>query len=429
MNREYPYCIGKKENDRAEKIKDTAFTCSLIMSLLCSIAIIMIIFIFKQKISRVVVVGLLVIAVASFLQIFFSYYKELFRLEKKIKSVNIALFLFAGLNLLVSVLLVARLQLYALYLSLLLSFIVMIVYALTQTKHYFRLQIDLGVLRHLIKIAFPLLLVELSFIALSTADRLMIIKFLDVTQLGFYGLGVLVISAIFYIPIAIQFVTYPYLLERYGRTQEIKSLSQYLLPPTIFLSYLIPLLIGIILITIHLPIKYFLSSFLPGLGAIKILIAGTFFYSLVYLPSNFLIALKKHYKIIQIQSVLIIVNIILNYAFISMGMGIKGVALGTSISYVFLGTILLGYAVKHLLEGALPVLKFFTKLYLPFIYILGVFVCLNIFVVKDVATLGDDIQLTLLRLLIFIVFTSPLFFARRGRSLHLRIPLWQEAIL
>lgn len=150
--------------------------------------------------------------------------------------------------------------------------------------------------------------------------------------------------------------------------------------------------------------------------AIKIIIGGTFFYSLIHLPANFLIALRKQNKVIQIMVLCIILNVILNYVFISKGMGIEGVALGTAISYLFLGTILLGYAVKHLLRGTVSIIKFFTRLYMPFIYTIGIFILINIFSVKDVITLRDDIYLTFFRLFVFIIFTSLLFFIR-GESL------------
>lgn len=420
MDREYPYYIGRKEEDRAEKLKDTAFSSGLMMSLLFSVIITIVAFFLKEKIPRIAAVGLLVMAVASLLQMFVGYYRELFRLNKKIKSVNTVLILFASLDFIVSVLLVARLKLYALYISILFAYMAVIVYILSSAGHHFRLRMELQALQHLLKIGLPLVLVDLTSIALLTVDKLMILKFLNVTELGYYGIGNLVINFILYIPIAIQFVTYPYLLEQYGRAQEVTHLGQYLIPPTVFLSFFLPFLIGIILIFIHLPIKYFLSNFLPGLTAIKIIIGGAFFYSLIHLPSNFLIALRKQNKVIQIQVLCIILNVILNYIFISTGMGIKGVALGTVISYFLVGTILLGYAIKHLLKNMISVFKFFTRIYLPFAYTIGIFILLNIFVVKEITTLRDDIQLTALRLLVFIIFTLPLLFMRGKMLLYLK---------
>jgi O-antigen/teichoic acid export membrane protein len=420
MDREYPYYLGKKEEDRAEKLKDTAFSSGLIMSLFFLVIITIVAFFLREKIPRIAAVGLLVMAVASLLQMFVGYYRELFRLDKKIKSVNTVLLLFASIDFIFSVLLVARFKLYALYVSILLSFTAVTVYILSSAKHYFRLRLEPKELWNLIKIGLPLMLVDLTAIAFLTVDKLMILKLLNVTNLGYYGIGSLVTNFILYIPVAIQFVTYPYLLEQYGRAQEAADLGQYLIPPTVFLSFFTPFLIGIILIFIHLPIKYFLSSFLPGLTAIKIIIGGAFFYSLTHLPCNFLIALRKHNKVIQILFLCIILNIILNYIFISRGMGIRGVALGTAISYFLVGTILLGYAVKHLLKNMISVFKFFTRLYLPFIYTMGIFILLNIFVVKDIVTLRDDIQLTTLRLLVFIIFTLPLLFMKGKKLLTLK---------
>lgn len=408
MDREYPYYVAKKEEEKAEKIKDVAFTCGNFISAVLAIFIVITAFYLRGKVPTVVSVGLLVMAVATFLQMFYSYYKELLRIDKRIKPVNVAMVLFSVINCLFSIMLVARFRLYGVYTAFLLAYGISIAYILLNTRHCFRLRIDRAVTRHLLKIGIPLMLINLTGAALQSADKVMILKFLTLTELGYYGISMLFIGFILYIPLATQFVTYPYLLEKFGQTQEAAALRSYIIPPTILLSYLISFSIGIILITIHLPIKYFLASFLPGLDAIKIIIAGNFFYALIHLPVNFLVTLRKHNKVILIQSLLLILNIILNYVFISSGMGIKGVALGTTISYLFLTTIVMGYAVKHLIKEWAALAKFFITLYFPFIYVLSIIFVLNTFMIKNAGGLANDLKLTSLKLLFFIIFSAPI---------------------
>ncbi|MFC1514698.1 lipopolysaccharide biosynthesis protein [Candidatus Omnitrophota bacterium] len=409
MDKQYPYYLGKGEKEKAESIKDTAFTAGMLLSLLAAGGIIIAAFFLKEKFSRQISVGLLAMALVSFLQMLYCYYRELLRLDKKIITVNTAMLLFALINCLFAVTLVMRFRLYALYGAFLCAYACTLVFIMFRSRHYFRLRIRPGLLSGLIKIGIPLTLIPFLTIVLRTLDRIMILRFLSVKELGYYSLGTLVVNLILYLPIAFQFVSYPYLLERYGKTHQVRSLGRYVIDPTILLSFVVPLMIGIVLIVIHLPINYFLSSYAPGLGAIKVIIAGSFFFSLVFLPVNLMVALGKHYRVISFQIVCIALNAFLNYLFISMGLGIKGIALGTAIAYLFLGTILIGYAAR-VLDKEIVLLKLLYKIYTPFVYLIGVVALLDRILAKEIISFSDDLKLTFFKLLIFALFSSPLLY-------------------
>ncbi len=100
----------------------------------------------------------------------------------------------------------------------------------------------------------------------------------------------------------------------------------------------------------------------------KILIIGLFFSSLTHMSSSLLITLSRERRIIAIQAACIICSILLDYLFIKAGLGIEGVALGTSLVYLLYSTWLISYALSYFEKCFSAQLRFFGFIYLPIFY-------------------------------------------------------------
>jgi len=419
MSREYPYRVGKNELSQAGAIKNTAFTFNILINTAVALLLVGIIVFLKLKISSEIAIGVLVISLVSILQQASVFYRELGRLEKRINSVNIALLLFSGINCLVSILLVRRFSIYSLYLALVIAYIISLAYLIYVTKNKFRFSIDKDHLRRLVKLGLTLTMIPILTTALQNLDKLLILKFLNIKYLGFYGLGSLFAGLILYLPVAYQFITYPYLLEGHGQKVPVSDLGNlYVAQPTMAMAGLLAFCIGAMLISVNPVIKYLLPNYLDSLKTLKILLVSGFFFSQIYLSANFLVAMNKQVKVIKLQVICLLLQIGFGFFFIRAGASINGVAWARCIAYFILGSSLLGYALIHSLIKISSVVYYLLRIYLFLAYAL-----LTVFVLEKASlSFADTLINSLMKLIIYIfVCGVPLYLS--ARSLQRRIRL------
>jgi PST family polysaccharide transporter len=420
MDREYPYYRGKNRQEEAEVIKDTSFTAGIALTIFLSIILIIIAIFLRSKYPTVVIVGVFVISVVSILQQVTAYYKELFRIEKKVKKVNLAILIFSLINCILSILLVIKFNLYGLYAALIAAYIFTLVYIINSTKHHFAFKIDLRELRRLMALGVSILLINITAIILMTLDQIFIIKFLGPVSLGYYSLSALITGFILYLPIALQFVSYPHLIENYAKTDSPKdSLLKFVVRPTLILVYPVAAVISLALLSIGPVIKYILPKFIVGVTAIRILTIGTFFLALVYLPGNFLVALNRQYSVVKIQILCIIINITALTLVILKGGGINQIALVTVATYFIMGSLILGYPVWIYLKDFLSLGKFFLKVYFPLFYFLGIFFLSSYFIKAKGEIFIDHFLALLTKLFIFIIANAPFLYYWKKKKILL----------
>jgi len=406
MNKEIPYYRGKEDLEKVEETKNTAFGSVFLMSIFVSIFLIAISFFLKDTYF---IGGIRIVAgIILFNQLYF-FYGLLLRANKKFILLAKRNILFASINLIAIICLIVKYKIYGALFALLSAYIIIIFWLLKKGKEKFKFQINFEETLRLLKIGGPILVIGFGYTILSTVDKWMIVAMIDKTNLGYYGIAMAISGLIYFVPNTVGWIMYPRLLEKYGENDDIESLKNRVFIPTLILMYLTPFMIGALLIVIHLPVNYILPKYIPALSVVNILLPATFFMSVIRVGGNFLITINKHYNILVIQIISIILSLSLNYLFIKSGMGIIGVALGTAITYFFYGSAIMGSTLKQYTDKVSEFIKFFIKGYIPFAYTLGIVLILNFFI-KTPTDLYHDICTTLIKLIFFIILNSPLLY-------------------
>ncbi|MCK4825606.1 oligosaccharide flippase family protein, partial [bacterium] len=200
----------------------------------------------------------------------------------------------------------------------------------------------------LIRVGMPIMLVGLLYAFLTTADRLVIAAFLDIKQLGFYTLAIMVLSIVTLIPMVVAQQFYPRMAETWGRTSSTIEVRKLAIRQALMATG-ITLPVPILIIIVATPfVIQFLPEYQPGILPMKIVAIGPIFLALSGGFANMLNTLDKQKYYLVIQFIALMINVSLNIVFIKLGFGIAGVGTGTCLSYLVYSILLIivGYRVS-----------------------------------------------------------------------------------
>lgn len=230
------------------------------------------------------------------------------------------------------------------------------------------LRINFDIWPYLIRVGFPIMLSGLLFQLLISVDKIMILKFFDKIQLGYYSLGLTILNMVCNGFISIGFVISPHLLEKYAETENIDSIKNYITKPILARAYLAPLVLVPLYFFSDLIYFQFLSEYSPGYKAFHILLLGGFFIIISSSLTGFFVAINKrmHYVFIQVSA--IIIAFIANYLAIRLGNNITSVAIATTIVMFIYAIVLIGYVMFHYSKEIVYYLRFLGTIFLPLTY-------------------------------------------------------------
>ena len=405
MLKKVPFYSGKKEYNKAQKTEDIAFSGAMIIIIFISLILIIASF-FIKNLSPNTINSLRIIAVIITLQQIFFFYQNHLRIEKKFLLIGKTLLIYSITYFISIIILIMGFRLEGVFFASLIAYSIALIYIFKKENFKFRINIMPKKTVQLMGFGFPLLTIGIMYIILTSIDKLMIIKFMDKIQLGYYSIAIMIAGIIFFIPQAITYIMFSHFLERYGEREDKLHIKNHLFQPTLIISYLLPIVIGLVFITAPVAVYYILPKYIQGITSVKILVCATFFMSVIVSAGNFLVTLNKEKKMVSTQIIFITLAIILNYIFITRGYGINGIAIATAMSYFFYSTCILVYSFGHYITKTTHLIQFFIKTYIPYLYIILILALSNI--IPITGDLPRDILLTTLKLIIFIVFSLPL---------------------
>jgi len=262
------------------------------------------------------------------------------------------------------------------------------------------------VIKNLIKVGFPIMAVGLMTMVLGNTDKLMILTYFSEEALGFYGISAFIGMLLGMIPGKLYQITLPYIMEEYGKTKDIHRIKNYFIDPTLIISYASPFAIAAIYFSIHIPIEYYLQKYIPSIAVIQILSLGYYFVILNTMATSVCFAVNKQKYILYLTVPCIFINVTLNYILIQQGMGINGVAFGTSaVNFIFNASILM-LTVMQYEERYTKSFKFLSMIYLPFVYALFLMLSINFLFQKTFNELFSDAIYTAMKIIVFCLLYS-----------------------
>jgi len=407
LEREVPYFVSKKAVEKVENIKNTTFTFIHLFLLIIIATTLILTFILVKK-NSIFIRGFRIVLFIAFLQQVYMYFITVLTAEKKFNILSKTTIIYALFSTFLSVVLGLLFKLTGVLFSLIISYLIAIVYINMKNKCTLKFKIDKNLLNQLFKTGLVLLIIGVGVLTLANIDKIIIIIFLGKTSLGYYSIAFMVSNLIMCFPNAISNIMFPNFLGKYGENDNIQDLKKYMVQPTIILAYLMPILIGWIYIIIGPLVELLLNKYIPGIESAKILVLGSFFLAVVYMAGHLLVTLKRFNKYIKIQLYVIIITTLLNIFFVKLGWGINGVAYATSIGFFLYASAIIYYAFKQYSNQIKDFLKYMGEIYLPFIYMLGILFFLRL--LSGVLVGFHGWILTLIEVIIFSIFSIPLIF-------------------
>jgi O-antigen/teichoic acid export membrane protein len=408
MGKEVPIAVGKREYKKSIYIEDTVFFGSIVLSLCAVSFFIIIYFAGGKKFQFIDITFLILICIFLPIKQVYTFYITLLRARHNFRTLSIVMIVFAVVSLLFSVVLTYFMHINGLLLSLILSHGLVILLILYRTYHVTELRFNIEKIKNLIKIGMQIRIATIVYIFFITIDSLMIGYFLGKTQLGYYGIAVMIFNMVQLIPSIFSQVLYPRIGEEYGRVGTL-GVKKFVKIPVIYISILLIFIVSIIYFIFPLFIKIFLSAYTPGIPAMKILIFGVYFLGAFNILGNIIVVMGKTLFILKAQIIVLLINILLNYYLLISGFGIRGVALGTSISYCIYGILLAMYTMRLINNKISAGLLFCGKNLLYFTINCGILLIIDNYFKLSIICSNVFIE-SISKLILFLLINLILFF-------------------
>lgn len=371
MARDLPFYIGKGDLTRASEIKSNTLAVTIISAIVASLVAIGISFMPGN--SPHMAIGFRGLAIALFLQRLYLYYATVLRCYNDFTLLSKLQVVLALLTAVLVISLVIQYGFNGRVTAAILSQLIILITVLAVRKFKIIPRIDFRVIWPLIKVGIPIIISIVVIGLLTTVDRLMVVKYMGETQLGYFSIALLMGTIVSLVPaMAIQ-VLYPRITHRYGESgKDIGALRNLVLMPPVLLSCLLPLLIGPLYLSLPFIIELLLPAYMQGITAARIVLLGIFFFSIIGITGYFLVVIDKLKQFVFFGLFALALNITLDLLIIRMKLGIEGIAIGgTLITYFCYATAIIGYALSHYIRNVRDWMKYFAKIILPFAYMLA----------------------------------------------------------
>ena len=220
----------------------------------------------------------------------------------------------------------------------------------------------------LISAGWPMLLYLGSSLVLRTLDRLVVLGYLGARGLGYYSLGVLALTMLFYLPDSVGFVMYPELLKAYRQGGDRPAaIRERVLTTLGVLSIVMPALCGLAFVFARQAVLILLPKFLPGVTAMRVLCFGAAALAIARISSITLVTLRRQRLLFPAALSVVVLAAAADIVVLRAGQGIRGVAWATLAVYVLHGAIMLWLATTCLEISTAKRLRLLFRLFLPLV--------------------------------------------------------------
>lgn len=332
MNREIPYFIARSNFTRIKEIRELtySFIFRFPFILVIIMFVISIILLFSN-LEYEYKIGLLMASVIAFLSFISGYVETYYKSEQNFKIASRLISIRIISQAVITLVLVYLLGYTGLYFGMFFSFIIEIMLGKKiipkSIKRY-----SLNDYKDLIRIGFPILVVGLVWNIMIATDRIIISFFLTPEDLGNYGIGMLVFSAMMLFPQVLSQVFYPKIVQLVS-LKEFSKIKKYYWKVNILLAVIMLLIVSIVYFLMPFFIKWFMPEYVEGIKATQILLIGIYPLTLVNLAANYFNSTNNQKPYLIIQVVTIVLNILLSVLFLEINKSISSVAVATALTF------------------------------------------------------------------------------------------------
>jgi len=193
----------------------------------------------------------------------------------------------------------------------------------------------------LLRVGLPMYLYTASSVVMRSLDRIIILRLLGTTKLGYYSLSVMVLGLLLYLPDSVSFVLYPHFLRRYhsagGDPGAIRGTAVRALQS---LAVVMPGLCGLVFLVARDGASLLLPQYLLGIRAARIMCFAAGAIALANVSSVLLMTLGRRGWLVTVTAVVTVLGAGLDYTVVRLGYDITGVAWATLAIFTVAGVLL-----------------------------------------------------------------------------------------
>lgn len=205
-------------------------------------------------------------------------------------------------------------------------------------------EFDLKASWQYIKLGFPIYSVGTLFGVFTTIDRLTVAIFLGTTALGLYGVASMAATFLGIVPGMIGQIMWPRMAEKFGVAgQNWREILPFIEKPTFLMAFLLPILIGVVILAIPPVTEILLPRYTSGIAAAQISIITVYFLGLMGMYATFLGTSLRLLPYGIVTALGIGLNLTGSYLGVHFGWGLVGIAWTKVIAYGVVAVLLFCY--------------------------------------------------------------------------------------
>lgn len=369
MDKMIPFLRGQSNYTELNRIKNTAFTgfnlLYLFLACIIFVAPFMPFFSFSNEINT----GIRLLSVIILLSALQNFYLTLLRANKQFGIIGTMNVIFAASAVLCLLLIYKTTlnRLHATLVSLIMAYIISLLFGILRLKLTFRLNLNMGRLKQIINTGFPIVIIGIGFVVFTSIDRWIIARYLTKSQLGYYALGVTISNFLFGFMAVFAYTFFPWAREKFGKDKDLINFDLHVNKIMKVMSYIVALPCCLLIVSLPFIYKTFFYKYLAGLSSANFLIFGIFSISIATISGTLLVAIDKQKIIVFAQAVGIVAMLIANYFAVRFTSSILGVAAVTAFIFSLYSFFIISCSLRYTGGSYIQICKVILRLFLPFI--------------------------------------------------------------
>lgn len=303
MLQKVPFLRGKGETELAETYKNTAFSYTMVLSTIAFIGLAT--YGILADLQPIYKFGFVVFGATLPMYYLFNFNNGLWRCKNEFNKLAVQRVMQSVILLVFSISLVFVISNKAVILAMFLSYVITNIYTHLKNDEFFKFKIDFGALKNLLIVGIPLILTSVCETVVNTADRIMILNYLDETDLGLYSFPA-GLAAFYYMGgKSVSSVLYQKALLEFGKNEDESQVTRTLYHGVIVLGIISPLVGYGIEGAAFFLVDNFLPKYEQSKLILELLITPSIFMAVTRFFTQSLITVGKQNYILAIEVFLI----------------------------------------------------------------------------------------------------------------------------
>jgi len=260
------------------------------------------------------------------LEWYIGYYTAILEATYRFQIISSVNYIRTTISFCASVVLISLYSIYGLYAAALFTLVSTVIYL--RWKHPLGRQriFDRSLLVRLVRQGFPIMIFNLCTDLISQSDKLIIAGIIGTEYVGYYAIAIMVHHFVMNIPVAARSVNETRLMRNLENHTPQEVLSEYFFRPLITTAYLMPFLVGSVILVMPPVIPAILPRYAPGVIPAQILTFGCYFFSLFFVTRGIIVARQLQVKASMIMFAVASLHVVIGIVCLKMGFGINGMA-------------------------------------------------------------------------------------------------------